>query len=184
MLRTADDGEPRQVILPTLTVRVEVTSLEGLPISQRRAAAMRLARDEARRSFDPGVGEVLRARVFRLSERTHLLLIGLHHIVSDTWSLGIFLSQLSHFYNRGTTGDGVTLPALPIQYAELRGMAAAIPAGVHGWRSSWPIGGDSSKAPPCCRNCRLTDRDRCRGATAAPFCPLRCRQASPLHSEP
>src|SRR3954454_12503073 len=84
-----------QVIAPSLTIPLPVTCLQDLPMREREAAAQRLIDEEARRPFDLARGPLLRARALRLAEAEHLLLLNLHHIVADGWSLDILLRELA-----------------------------------------------------------------------------------------
>ena len=84
-----EDGQPVQVIAPLLRLPLPVTDLSSLPVSEREAEAQRLAAEEAQRPFDLEHGPLLRAQLLRLSEREHIALLTVHHIVSDGWSMGV-----------------------------------------------------------------------------------------------
>ncbi|HVR98030.1 MAG TPA: AMP-binding protein, partial [Thermoanaerobaculia bacterium] len=103
----APAGRPVQVVHPEPRLELPVIDLSGLP-----QAAGRLAREEARRPFDLGRGPLLRLALLRLGEREHVLLLTMHHIVSDGWSLGVLLREIAALY------DGRSLPDLPVQYAD------------------------------------------------------------------
>src|SRR5215211_7926366 len=77
------DGEPVQVISPTMDTKPPVEDLSGLPQAEREAEAKRLALEEKLRPFDLERGPLFRARLLRLDEEEHVLLISMHHIVSD-----------------------------------------------------------------------------------------------------
>jgi hypothetical protein len=77
-----------------------------------------LAEEEAGRAFDLHAGEVLRAQVLRVGEREHVLLLNLHHIAFDGWSIGILVRELTALYEAYTSGEPAALPELPIQYAD------------------------------------------------------------------
>jgi acyl-CoA synthetase (AMP-forming)/AMP-acid ligase II/acyl carrier protein len=74
--------------------------------------------DEARRPFDFRKGPLLRVSLFRMGEQEHALLIVIHHIISDGWSVGIILNELSTFYNSSLTQTVPALPELPVQFAD------------------------------------------------------------------
>jgi len=112
------DGDVRQVIQPSGEIPVTVTDLRDLPLDEREAAVTRLGHEEANRSFDLSHGPLMRARVLRLGEFEHVLLLTNHHIISDAWSGGILFKELSEIYNSVVTGGVVARPALPIQYAD------------------------------------------------------------------
>ena len=61
---------------------------------------------------------MLRATLIKLSEQEHILLLVMHHIASDGWSMGILMRELSHFYEAEISGRPSSLPELPIQYAD------------------------------------------------------------------
>ena len=112
------EGQPVQVIAPTLTLTLPVVDLRNLPGTQREAEALWLATEEARRPFDLARGPLLRATLLRLDEEDHVLLLTMHHIVSDGWSMGIVFRELSALYEAFSKGKPSPLPELPIQYAD------------------------------------------------------------------
>ncbi|HEX6292064.1 MAG TPA: amino acid adenylation domain-containing protein, partial [Herpetosiphonaceae bacterium] len=116
----AEAGQPVQIIVPTLHVPLRLIDLQSSPDHERDAAAGRLATDEARSRFDLARGPLFRAALLRLDDRTHDLILTMHHIVSDGWSMSVFMSELSALYDAAVRGtpDAHGLPALPIQYAD------------------------------------------------------------------
>ena len=87
--------------------------------SLARESAVRHEADvEARRVFDLQHGPLLRGKLLRLQEHEHVLLITMHHIVADAWSLGIFIQEFSELYRAFLDGVPNALPPLPIQYAD------------------------------------------------------------------
>ena len=113
----AVDGEPVQVIAPTIDTKLPVEDLGGLPQSEREARE-RLALGEKRRPFDLERGPLFRARLLRLDEEEHVLLVSMHHIVSDGWSMGVFWRELGALYGAFSRGGPSPLAELPIQYAD------------------------------------------------------------------
>jgi acyl-CoA synthetase (AMP-forming)/AMP-acid ligase II len=111
-------GRRIQVIAPQLTVPLAVDDLHKLPRSKNQAAAHRLVRDELTHSFDLGRGPLIRARVVRLAEHEHLLLIAMHQIVADGGSLGVIVDELAALYEAFANGKASPLPPLPVQYAD------------------------------------------------------------------
>ena len=124
VLRTAfafRDGRPVQVVRPFDTSWSEdlpVFDLSALPAREREACALLLAREEARLAFDLRSGHLLRLGLVRLSEREHLLLMTVHHIVSDGWSMGVLLREIAALYEAFSQGQPSPLPELPVQYAD------------------------------------------------------------------
>jgi hypothetical protein len=109
---------PVQVLHDSLPVEVEVIDRRGLPPAERPAESARLAREEAERPFDLGRGPLLRAALVRLSDRESLLLLTVHHIVADGWSLGILFRELSTLYQAFAAGRPSPLPEPALQYAD------------------------------------------------------------------
>ncbi|HVR96916.1 MAG TPA: amino acid adenylation domain-containing protein, partial [Thermoanaerobaculia bacterium] len=125
-LRTTFDdreGRPIQVIAPPSPVRLPRVDLAALPAALARAEAERLAAEEAQRPFDLRRGPLLRGALLRLSSQgerdEHILLLDMHHIVSDGWSIGVLVSEVSALYRAALAGEPSPLPELPIQYADL-----------------------------------------------------------------
>ena len=110
------DGRPVQVIAPTLTTTLSISDLRELP--EREARARRLATEEAQRPFDLARGPLLRTRLLRLGEEDHVLLLTMHHIVSDGWSAGVLFRELGVLYEAFVAGRPSPLEELPIQYAD------------------------------------------------------------------
>ena len=75
-------------------------------------------REQARRSFDLSHGPLIRASLFHISSQDHVLLVVMHHIVSDGWSLGVMLREFNVLYDSFSRGAASPLPPLPIQYAD------------------------------------------------------------------
>ncbi|MET0622456.1 MAG: amino acid adenylation domain-containing protein, partial [Pyrinomonadaceae bacterium] len=115
---TTDGGRPVQLVNEHAPPALEVTDLTGLPEARREPEAVRLAVEEARRTFDLSRAPLTRARLLRLGAREHVLLITTHHIVSDGWSVGVFLRDLSALYAAYLRGEPSPLEELPVQYAD------------------------------------------------------------------
>jgi natural product biosynthesis luciferase-like monooxygenase protein len=115
--QTADE-QPTQVIAPALDLPLTLIDVEQLPPAEREAEVQRLATIEAQQSFDLQRGPLLRTTLIRLHHREHVLLLTLHHIISDGWSSGIFIREVSAFYTAFISGQQPALPPLPVQYAD------------------------------------------------------------------
>jgi amino acid adenylation domain-containing protein len=121
ILRTAFaelDGEPVQIVLPSLNPCIAIQDLTHLPADEREQEAFRWISDDANQPFDLEQGPLLRVMLLRLMEDEHILLINMHHIVSDGWSMGVFLQELSVLYNSSVAGQPSPLSALAIQYGD------------------------------------------------------------------
>src|SRR5262249_8774796 len=92
--------------------------LRSVPVADRQLEAARRAVAEAKRPFDLLRGPVLRAQVLRLDQEERLLLVTMHHIVSDEWSTAIFRRELALLYGAFSLGQRSPLPELPVQYAD------------------------------------------------------------------
>ncbi|HYX25277.1 MAG TPA: amino acid adenylation domain-containing protein [Thermoanaerobaculia bacterium] len=117
-LPTTGVDEPVQEILPPPPVFLPAVDLTTLPPSRRQAEAYQLATRDARQAFDLARGPLLRAGLLRLSDREHVLLLTLHHIVSDGWSMRVLTREVSVLYAAFSRGLPSPLPELPVQYAD------------------------------------------------------------------
>ncbi|HLW48923.1 MAG TPA: amino acid adenylation domain-containing protein [bacterium] len=111
------DGAPVQVIAPDLWVSVPLIDLSSLPDAERDTAAARVEAGYAQRPFDLEHGPLLRASLLRLRDE-HRLLLTVHHLVWDLWSLAVFLRELVALYGASRDGRVPRLPPLPAQYAD------------------------------------------------------------------
>jgi amino acid adenylation domain-containing protein len=112
------DGEPVQVVSPEVRLEVPVIDLAGLPEAAREAELAWRVRDQARTGFDLSVAPLFRARVVRLGAEDHALLMTVHHIISDGWSMGILSHEMAVLYEAAASGQPSPLPPLPVQYAD------------------------------------------------------------------
>ncbi len=121
VLRTsfaAAAGEPHQVIAEELEVPLPVVDLERLAAGDREGEAEHLAAAEARRPFDLTAGPLVRFALVRLADDEWVVMATMHHIVSDGWSMGIFLRELATLGGAFSRGESSPLAELPIQYAD------------------------------------------------------------------
>jgi hypothetical protein len=106
------------VVVPSLRLKVPLVDLSGLPPAERDCEATRLANEEAQRPFDLTQSLLLRVSLLRLGRKDHVLLVTMHHIVSDGWSMGTFWNELSAIWSAFAQGRPSPLPELPLQYAD------------------------------------------------------------------
>lgn len=111
----ATDAGPMQVISPTRDIAIIERDFRAVPPLEREAAVMEAAVGEALRPFDLSSGPLVRVHSFRTEDAERVLLMTLHHIVGDEWSVGILLEELGALY---ASGERAELPALPVQYAD------------------------------------------------------------------
>ena len=127
------DGKPVQVIHPTLNFALPVTDLRELPPAKREAEVQKLTAEAALQHFNLAKGPLLRANLLHLDSEEYILLLTLHHIVFDGWSIGVLLRELAALYEAFSTGKPSPLAELPIQYADF-----AV------WQREW-LGGDRAR---------------------------------------
>jgi amino acid adenylation domain-containing protein len=114
----ASDPFPLQVIRPAGERAFPLVDLSALPGERREETAWELAREEGRLPCDLARGPLWRTSLLRLGSRDHLLLVTMHHIISDAWSLGVFYRELGALYAAFARGLPSPLPEPPIQYAD------------------------------------------------------------------
>ena len=113
-----EGGEPKQLVRAYIPFALSVVDLTGLAEDMRRETARQVAELEARRPFNLLTGPVMRATLLRSAAHEHVLLITLHHIVADAWSLGIFARELMDLYEAYSGGRPSQLKMLPVQYVD------------------------------------------------------------------
>nr|WP_281367699.1 non-ribosomal peptide synthetase [Pseudomonas gingeri] len=110
-----DGGQARQIIRPPAPFVLDVDQPDRV-LSEADIAAY--IDEEIRRPFDLEQGPLLRVRLLRLGAQAHVLVVTLHHIVADGWSMPVMVDELVQLYEGYSQGREVELPALPIQYAD------------------------------------------------------------------
>jgi amino acid adenylation domain-containing protein len=121
VLRTrfvAVDGAPVQRIDSRARLPLEVVDLRASLPADRDASVAQIVHDRSTAPFDLTTCPLIRATLVRLSDSDHLMVIAMHHIVTDGWSMQVFGRELSTLYRCLVTGEPVDLPELPIQYAD------------------------------------------------------------------
>jgi len=111
-------GQPTQVIAASLHLPLPVVDLQHLPLPERDSTVQQMVTAAALRPFNLAVAPLLRVNLWQLDAADHVLLLNLHHIVSDGWSLGVLIRELAVFYTAFHTNQPAPLPELPIQYAD------------------------------------------------------------------
>ncbi|WP_377267729.1 serine hydroxymethyltransferase [Peterkaempfera sp. SMS 1(5)a] len=108
------DGQPVQVIGEQAEIDLPLSDLSGLGPDQRRDALADLGEQIAQEPFDLARGPLLRARLVRLASQEHVLLLAIHHIISDGWSLALMVEEIAHCYPQ----DAPPLPEPEVQYPD------------------------------------------------------------------
>ncbi|HBL59419.1 MAG TPA: non-ribosomal peptide synthetase [Cyanobacteria bacterium UBA8803] len=112
------DGEPLQIIAQRSNLTLPLIDIEEISAAAREEEAKRLTIEEAQAPFNLAVGPLVRVKLLRLAAEDHILLVTLHHIISDGWSRGIFRRELAALYEAFSSEKPSPLPELPIQYAD------------------------------------------------------------------
>jgi len=112
------EGTPLQQILPSLSIVLKPIDLTSLAENEQDTQINYRMESESEHSFDLEEGHLIRATLFKRSPTSHILLLALHHIIADAWSVGILLKELSINYESLTRGDTSPLRPLPVQYAD------------------------------------------------------------------
>ena len=113
-----EEGVPVQSIAPFRGFSLPVEELSGLPPAEREAEVKRRAAEHAGHVFDLAAGPLFRAALLRLGAEEHVLLVCMHHIVGDGWSLGVLFRELWALYDAFLQGRPSPLAELPVQYAD------------------------------------------------------------------
>lgn len=112
------DGEASLKIIDQLRCDLPVTDLSKLPAPTSEAEVDSLAREEASRPFDLATSPLFRTRLLKLNDNEYVMLVTMHHVISDGWSLAVFFEELNEIYAGMTKGVDVHLPELKLQYAD------------------------------------------------------------------
>ncbi|WP_414590177.1 condensation domain-containing protein, partial [Scytonema sp. PCC 10023] len=111
-------GEPVQVIAPQQQLELRMVDLSGLSAPQREMEVQSLSAREAQQPFDLAQGPLLRVTLLELGTAEYVMLLTMHHIISDGWSMGILVREIATLYTAFCEGKPSLLPELPIQYAD------------------------------------------------------------------
>ncbi|OKH59454.1 hypothetical protein NIES2130_09045 [Scytonema sp. HK-05] len=112
------DGQPTQIIHTETNWTVSVLEWQHLSPAEQEIATQQLAQEQALLPFDLANEALIRATLVVLSQTEHILLVCMHHIVSDGWSMGVFIQELAALYKAYSQGEPSPLAPLPIQYAD------------------------------------------------------------------
>ncbi|HZM70372.1 MAG TPA: condensation domain-containing protein, partial [Candidatus Cryosericum sp.] len=128
------DGRPVQVVAAASPLSLDLVDLGGHAAESQGDLVLRLAQEEARRPFDLAQGPLFRARLVRLDDEDHALLLVMHHIICDGWSTRVLSREMAVLYDAFVAGRPSPLPDLPIQYADF-----AV------WQQEWLRGGNLAR---------------------------------------
>ncbi|PSB57974.1 non-ribosomal peptide synthetase [Chamaesiphon polymorphus] len=114
----SQDGQPIQVIHQPGTWQINSIDLQHLPVSDTESTIQQLATAEAEQPFALDTDPLMRATLLLVSATEQILLLTMHHIISDGWSMGLFVKEIAALYSAFVRGESSTLPELTIQYAD------------------------------------------------------------------
>jgi amino acid adenylation domain-containing protein len=112
------DGQPEQVAVAELGLKLNIIDLQNYSETEREAQLQTCIQEQSSRPFDFGVGCFLRSQLLRLSNEEHVLILTMHHIMSDAWSMGNLTREIWAFYDAFVNVDASPLVELPIQYSD------------------------------------------------------------------
>ncbi|WP_341529459.1 amino acid adenylation domain-containing protein [Nostoc sp. UHCC 0302] len=112
------DGQPLQAIAPSLTIPISVLDLQLMADGEREVEVNSIVTAEIEHPFDLSSGPLLRVKLLVLSNTEHILLLNMHHIICDDWSIGVLIRELGTLYTAFTQKQTPLLLELPLQYAD------------------------------------------------------------------
>ena len=121
ILRTnfvVNEGKPVQAIKPSASLSLSVEDLREFPESERTKQVQRLSKEFAQQAFDLSCEPLWCTKLLRLAQQEYKLLLTLHHIIADGWSIGVLIRELAALYEAYSKGQPSPLPELPIQYTD------------------------------------------------------------------
>ncbi|MGF6201260.1 non-ribosomal peptide synthetase [Pseudomonas laurylsulfatiphila] len=112
------DGVALQQVVAASGFNLQMIDISDLPAAEREARAQQIREDEARTRFDLEQGPLLWVTLVRLDDEDHQLLVTMHHIIADGWSLNVLIDEFSRLYAAASQGQQALLAPLPTQYAD------------------------------------------------------------------
>ena len=115
---TMDGDQPVQSVAPEMQIPLRVIDISKMPALEQEAETQRLIKEIQLQPFDLSKSPLLRVALLQLTSTVHTLVVVMHHIISDAWSMNIFFAELSKCYEAFSEGRTPSLPELPIQYGD------------------------------------------------------------------
>src|SRR5262249_47677823 len=112
------DGEPRQTISTALPIELPETELSQLPEQEHEGEVLRITAEEADKRFDLSMAPLLRVRLLRLERDVQILVIVMHHIITDGWSMSVLFRELGPIYESIVAGSALELPSFVVRYCD------------------------------------------------------------------
>jgi amino acid adenylation domain-containing protein len=113
------NGSPFQVVMHFEPFEVPVVDLSGIDRAGHHKESQRIILDESEKPFSIDNGPLFRFLLIKQQEFDHILIISLHHMISDGWSIGVLFREISHLYRAIVTGREAELPKLPVTYTDI-----------------------------------------------------------------
>lgn len=123
------DGTVLQILHPAEEVQIPVEDLTGSSISERDNLISKYISEEINTVFDIEAGPLVKFKLLKFEENEHVVLLTMHHIISDGWSMGIFIKEFAHIYDAIVSNKGIDLSPVELQYADFTK-----------WQRSWFTG--------------------------------------------
>jgi len=114
----SEDGEVKQLVLTHMNFHLPVVEMNDLLADHSERASLCIAGEEARQAFDLGRGPLLRAKLIRAAPEDHILVLVIHHIITDGWSMNLLFHEISKLYTSFVTGKEPKLSKLNLQYSD------------------------------------------------------------------
>src|SRR5437773_4671424 len=111
-------GQPMQIIGDHSSIALQQVEIMHLPEAEQQSRLRELLREQASQPFDLREGPLLRLILIRLAAEDHVLVMAMHHIVTDAWSMNILVRETIALYEAYSSGRVPDLPPLPLQYAD------------------------------------------------------------------
>ncbi len=162
VFRPTPDGSAEQIIQPGLLLDIKEVDLRSVAVSEHQARLAEYSNDIVAAPFDLAHGPLLRLALIRLAQNEHILVLAMHHIISDGASMQVLLDELAAQYRARVQGEPLGLNDMPLQYADYADMAEKMagsgrerPAARILARLSWQRPSYTRHCPPIIRDGRL-----------------------------
>jgi amino acid adenylation domain-containing protein len=114
----AVSGQPVQIISTACKINIKILELQHLPPEQRQTEAKKITAAESLRPFNLSTGPLMRVTILCLTDSEHILLLNMHHIAADDWSIGVLIREIQAIYTALINRQTSPLPELSLQYAD------------------------------------------------------------------
>jgi amino acid adenylation domain-containing protein len=112
------DGQPVQMVNPAQPISIPILDLSSWSVDERDTEARRIVDSEARKPFNLATGPLIRVQLLKLEEEEFIVMLTMHHIIADGWSMDVLMREIMVLYQALADGKPSPLPELPLQYAD------------------------------------------------------------------